>query len=44
MARDGELSDLRREIQILIGDVEGKDAVRGEVFLVERDGLGGEQV
>jgi hypothetical protein len=44
MARDGEVSDLRREVQILIGHVEGKDAIRREVFFVERNRFYGEQV
>ncbi len=28
----------------MVGDVEGEDAARREVFFVELDGLGGEQV
>jgi len=38
------LGDLGREVQILIGDVEGDDAVGREVFLVECDGLGREEM
>lgn len=40
----GEGGEFGFEIDILVGDVEGEDAVRCEVSLVEGDCLGGEQV
>src|SRR6266851_4460596 len=39
-----ELRDLRGEVEVLVGDMKGQDAVWGEVFPIECDGLGGEQV
>src|SRR5580704_17596338 len=41
---DGELCDLRREVEVLVGDMEGNDTTRREVFFVQCYGLGGEQM
>src|SRR6185437_13120060 len=42
--RSGELRDFGGEVEVLIGDVEGEDAAGDEMFLVEPEGFGGEQV
>ena len=39
-----EQCDLRCEVEVLVGDMEGEDAAGGEVNLVEGHGLRGEQV
>jgi len=44
MRISGKLDDLRFEIDVLIGDMEGEDSAGREVALVEIDGLGREQV
>ena len=39
-----EESELQGQVEVLVGDVEGEDAVGGEVAEVELERLGGEQV
>ena len=44
MSGGGELGDLGCEVEVLVGDVEGEDAVGSEVFLVEGERFGGEEM